>query len=144
MADLATIQSEEETREHLRGFDPRSRFERNLPEPDAPLCNAEPDTEIREQGDSISRCILPPDHGGTNHYGFRVIRGSLPVYVSVSWLDPEALRTLADRVESRQCTGVSARWCPVHGNCRCSAVGYLGLNDPSCPLHAPTSAHAAS
>lgn len=44
------------------------------------------------------------------------------------------------------CTDVSARWCPIHGTCRCPnpdsalAAGY-DLSHPSCPLHAPDSDH---
>lgn len=52
-----------------------------------------------------------------------------------------------------QCTGVAAQWCPVHGSCTCperypDATGALSgerdMNDPGCPLHAPTSTHATT
>lgn len=38
------------------------------------------------------------------------------------------------------CTGLTARWCPVHGACSCPRDG--DLDSPSCPLHAPGSDHA--
>ena len=43
------------------------------------------------------------------------------------------------------CTGITARWCPIHGDCRCE--GFIGgnpdsdMDDPICPLHAPDSSH---
>lgn len=43
------------------------------------------------------------------------------------------------------CTGLTARWCPVHGNCNCNPIddGMPGeMDDESCPLHAVRSAHA--
>lgn len=52
------------------------------------------------------------------------------------------LRALADRVESEHCTGVAARWCPVHGTCACAED--MRFNDPACPLHASESSHAAA
>jgi len=39
------------------------------------------------------------------------------------------------------CTGVTAVWCPVHGDCACP-YPQVALQDPDCPLHAPDSAHA--
>lgn len=39
------------------------------------------------------------------------------------------------------CTGMTARWCPQCGDCRCQGDGG-DLNDPACPLHAPSSPHA--
>ncbi len=53
---------------------------------------------------------------------------------------PAALRRQADLIESQQCTGVSARWCPVHGDCACA--DWKDLNDPRCPLHRADSSHA--
>ena len=41
-----------------------------------------------------------------------------------------------------RCTGQSARWCPVHGDCKCAEPVLGPLDDPACPLHAPTSEHA--
>jgi len=61
-----------------------------------------------------------------------------------------ALRAEADRLESISCTGLTATWCPVHGDCTCPPVFYADddepqgrtLNDPLCPLHSTTSSHA--
>lgn len=44
------------------------------------------------------------------------------------------------------CTGSTAVWCPVHGDCACPNVNDdpqegPTLDDASCPLHAPTSTH---
>jgi hypothetical protein len=50
----------------------------------------------------------------------------------VAWLD---------RTEPVQCTGVSAVWCPVCGNCTC-ADREQSLDDPCCPLHGEHSRHA--
>lgn len=58
---------------------------------------------------------------------------------------PETLRALADELESQRCTGVAARWCPVHGDCSCDgdeADPDERYDDPRCPLHATTSSHA--
>jgi hypothetical protein len=47
---------------------------------------------------------------------------------------------------ARACTGLSARWCPVHGDCTCATTKGSDwpspLDSPSCPLHGPTSKHA--
>lgn len=40
------------------------------------------------------------------------------------------------------CTGTSASWCPVHGDCTCPEPNEA-KNDPGCPLHADQSAHGA-
>lgn len=42
------------------------------------------------------------------------------------------------------CTGVSAKWCPVHGDCTCpnNNGDYDSLNDDDCPLHSASSQHA--
>lgn len=62
--------------------------------------------------------------------------------------DPTELRRLADQIESEQCTGVAAQWCPLHGTCSCprddEGAPVDGLDSPSCPLHASTSSHAAA
>lgn len=57
----------------------------------------------------------------------------------------DELRALADQIESRECTGVVAVWCPVHGDCR----GCTRRDDgewvefhPACPLHSDRTAHA--
>jgi hypothetical protein len=38
-----------------------------------------------------------------------------------------------------ECTGISASWCPVHGDCTCVDVD--DRNDDTCPLHAERSTH---
>lgn len=43
---------------------------------------------------------------------------------------------------SNKCTGVSAAWCPIHGDCICVREGTAGLDDPNCPLHSLESTHA--
>lgn len=57
-----------------------------------------------------------------------------------------ALRAEADRLEAVACTGVSASWCPMHGDCRCPEPANRherhDLNHAGCPLHGPTSSHA--
>lgn len=53
-----------------------------------------------------------------------------------------ALTTDAPGGES--CTGLSARWCPRCGDCKCPPLhegGERTLDDPRCPLHAPSSPH---
>jgi hypothetical protein len=44
---------------------------------------------------------------------------------------------------SRTCTGITASWCPNHGNCCCEIGpdGTRSLDDHNCPLHAPNSHH---
>lgn len=45
------------------------------------------------------------------------------------------------------CTGITAQWCPRCGDCACPLLhegnveGGRTLNDPKCPLHAPSSPH---
>lgn len=51
----------------------------------------------------------------------------------------EVRRRLA-AVPSRECTGIAATWCPVHGDCACDHQ--VPADDPLCPLHGPTSDHA--
>jgi hypothetical protein len=55
-----------------------------------------------------------------------------------------ALRAEADWLESTSCTGLTAVWCPIHGDCRCPEIDGVGGpgSDPDCPLHAVTSSHA--
>jgi hypothetical protein len=38
-----------------------------------------------------------------------------------------------------RCTGLTARWCPIHGDCSCDEVE--GLDGSACPLHAFGSNH---
>ena len=40
-----------------------------------------------------------------------------------------------------RCTGLTAFWCPEHGNCTCPAPEN-SLDAPGCPLHAWHSTHA--
>jgi hypothetical protein len=56
--------------------------------------------------------------------------------------DPAALRALADRIESANCTGMTAAWCPLHGDCTCPDRE-AAMDSPTCPLHAYESSHAA-
>lgn len=47
------------------------------------------------------------------------------------------------------CTGVTASWCPDHGNCTCPSDetgnrDWIDLDDGSCPLHASDSPHGES
>ncbi len=42
------------------------------------------------------------------------------------------------------CTGMTARWCPIHGDCDCPETNAIGDWDftPRCPLHGDASNHA--
>lgn len=40
------------------------------------------------------------------------------------------------------CTGLTARWCAVHGDCTCPR-DEAHLDSQRCPLHGPESDHAA-
>ena len=56
--------------------------------------------------------------------------------------DDGAVRT----VPAVECTGVAARWCPIHGSCtdtsRDGREPYADhCNDPFCPLHGAQSNH---
>lgn len=64
-------------------------------------------------------------------------------------MTPAELRALADRIESEECTGIAAGWCPVHGSCTCpkNAEGYRVIDhllDSGCALHGAASNHAAA
>lgn len=62
----------------------------------------------------------------------------------VEQFTPEQLRQMADDIESqnrRECTGLAASWCPIHGDCACPERENA-LDDWNCPLHSPVSAHA--
>ena len=37
------------------------------------------------------------------------------------------------------CTGISANWCPIHGDCTC--IDPVDKNDDDCPLHSAASTH---
>ena len=39
-----------------------------------------------------------------------------------------------------ECTGISAHWCPVHGDCTCRNPED-SMSDDDCPLHSPSSTH---
>jgi hypothetical protein len=42
------------------------------------------------------------------------------------------------------CTGLTAVWCPVHGDCVCPREDngdILSMDDALCPLHSPRSEH---
>lgn len=41
------------------------------------------------------------------------------------------------------CTGISANWCPIHGDCKCPHPD-VERNDPACPLHSEKSNHGDS
>lgn len=52
----------------------------------------------------------------------------------------------------RACTGLTASWCPVHGDCCCvredrwdgTTLALGSMADPACPLHSPDSLHAVA
>lgn len=54
--------------------------------------------------------------------------------------------TAATAATAAACTGLTATWCPVHGDCRCERADgdpYEGPSDDgACPLHAHDSPHA--
>lgn len=61
-----------------------------------------------------------------------------------AFADEAELRGLADEMRRRilGCTGITAAWCPVHGDCRCPDRESGGdLDDPSCPLHGADGHH---
>lgn len=67
----------------------------------------------------------------------------------IAYLDDELPENAAaaglDRVhvvdgEVPACTGITARWCPIHGTCTC-ADSENDMNDPACPLHRTDSLH---
>lgn len=47
------------------------------------------------------------------------------------------------RFVEEECTGVSAKWCPVHGDCTCphDPEGWCTGEDPACPLHSRSSTY---
>ena len=54
-------------------------------------------------------------------------------------MTPDQLRALADRKEAKECSGLAASWCPVHGDCSCP-TGHQ-FEWPTCPLHGHESTH---
>lgn len=53
----------------------------------------------------------------------------------------DALLRQAAVLEAQSCTGISASWCPVCGDCACTDREQA-LDDLDCPLHSPMSIHA--
>lgn len=51
---------------------------------------------------------------------------------------------LAPLRREHPCTGVTAAWCPNHGDCGCASREdpFAHRNDWACPLHSPASPHA--
>jgi hypothetical protein len=52
---------------------------------------------------------------------------------------------------NRRCSGVSARWCPLHGECTCAInhpdedeLQEITMDNRSCPLHGGQSLHGAT
>jgi hypothetical protein len=77
------------------------------------------------------------------------------VYINLKPSDPRALNggsiiKLSDLVNAEvslgePCSGVTASWCPVHGECACDDrddAAARTFEDPACPLHAHLSTHA--
>jgi len=46
----------------------------------------------------------------------------------------------ASRGSFVSCTGLSASWCPIHGDC-CCVCREDSMSDEACPLHSPWSTH---
>ena len=47
------------------------------------------------------------------------------------------------KTQEKRCTGLTARWCPIHGDCTCSQDDSdSDYNDDGCPLHGVKSDHA--
>lgn len=60
-------------------------------------------------------------------------------------ITPGDLRALANQLESLTCTGLTATWCPTHGNCACPGLipfAERTLDSDECPLHNDQSSHA--
>jgi hypothetical protein len=43
-----------------------------------------------------------------------------------------------------ECTGLTDRWCPIHGDCTCEDVEIGGPDSEDCPLHGTESTHLIS
>lgn len=72
---------------------------------------------------------------------------SKPPHIIFHGRDIELMRAAVaafDKAQAPECTGTSASWCPVCGDCKCprSESGETDLNDESCPLHSVRSKHA--
>lgn len=78
-----------------------------------------------------------------NH--IRAERGRISIRVEEArWLR-DTLDDLISAMEAEDdsCTGITARWCPRCGDCRC-APDPADMDEPSCPLHGIKSDHAES
>lgn len=66
--------------------------------------------------------------------------------VGAAWSTHEArdkaIKMLEQRVAPLGCTGLSARWCSIHGDCTCTELpdGHW-IPEQGCPLHDEASAH---
>jgi len=62
-------------------------------------------------------------------------------------IDNEHLWVTVNKLSStgEGCTGSSARWCPIHGDCVCKydEEGADWETNPQCPLHGDSSSHAS-
>jgi hypothetical protein len=77
-----------------------------------------------------------------------VLAAKRRVIEAIGCLDPadaaSLLRDLAGELDPlgiTDCSGLTATWCQVHGDCACPEPE-KALADPECPLHAPGSDHA--
>lgn len=74
--------------------------------------------------------------------------GSAPPFIIFHERDIEGMRAAVakfDQERAPECTGTSASWCPVCGDCSCpeNDYGERTLDDDSCRLHSRRSKHAA-
>lgn len=55
-------------------------------------------------------------------------------------------KATAPNFQRASCSGITATWCPVHGDCRCpiGENGERSLDDAGCPLHSNDSQHGES
>ena len=70
-----------------------------------------------------------------------------PPFITFHERDIEFMRAAVaafDKARAPECTGTSASWCPVCGDCKCpdNDYGERTLDDESCPLHSRQSKHA--
>ncbi len=74
----------------------------------------------------------------------KAIEDLVPTAMQVAQLDSRCRELLEAWPGQRapllgECTGVSASWCPVHGDCACKNAN--DKNDDDCPLHSRQSTH---
>lgn len=69
-------------------------------------------------------CLDPPPEGSK----LTTLNGDVYEYQRGSWS------------ELKECSGVTAQWCPNHGACMCSEP-WASMDDPGCPLHGGRSLH---